>query len=107
MTSGFMKPPLWDENNKEFSVWFRQAKVRKCATESTIRLKNAHGLQLALHLPEGIEICRQIFDKLKTDEMKVENGWKAVIELLETHYQIDESQNGCFKKTKHPKFSKK
>ena len=42
--------------------------------ESKTGLKNLHGLRLALHLPEGKQINRKIFDTLDTDEMKGENG---------------------------------
>ena len=34
-------------------------------------LKDVHGLQLALHLPE---IRRQIFDSVDTDDMKGDDG---------------------------------
>ena len=67
------------------------AKASKCATESITGPKNVHELQLALHLPEGSEIHRQILDTLDTDEMKGENGWRSVTELLETHYQKDDN----------------
>ena len=91
MASGFMNLLLRDEKNKEFSLWLREAKTWKCATESITGLKNVHGLQLALYLSEASEIRRQIFDTLDTDEMKTENGWRSVIELLETHYQKDDN----------------
>ena len=54
MASGFMNPPLWDEKNKEFSLWLQEAMAWKC---------------------EGSEIHRQIFDTLDTDEMEGENSW--------------------------------
>ena len=91
MASGFMSPSLWYEKNKEFSLWLREAKAWKCVKESITGLKNVHGLQLALDFPESSEIRRQIFDTLYTDEMKGENGWRSVIELLETHYQKDDN----------------
>ena len=91
MASGFMNLILWDEKNKEFSLWLREAKAWKCTTESITGLKNVHGLQLALHLPEGSEIRRQIFYTLDTDEMKTKNCWRSVIELLETDYQEDDN----------------
>ena len=50
--------------------------------ESINGLKNVYGLQLALHLPEGSEIRRQIFDKLDSGDLKGEARWTAVIELL-------------------------
>lgn len=43
------------------------------------------GLQVALHLPDGSETWRQIFNVLYTDETKGEN----FVQLLETHYQKD------------------
>ena len=76
MVSGFMNLPLWDKKNMEFSLWLRAAKMRKCATEHITGLKNVYGLQLALHLPDGSEIHRQIFDTFNTDEMNGENGWR-------------------------------
>ena len=57
----------------------------KCATEGINGLKGVHGLQLALHLPEGSEIRRQIFDNFDTDEMKGNDGWNGVIDLLKLH----------------------
>ena len=50
--------------------------------ESIKGLKYVYGLQLALHLPEGSEIRRQMFDKLDTGDLKDEARWTAVIELL-------------------------
>ena len=50
--------------------------------ESINGLKNVYGLQLALHIPQGSEIRRQIFDKLDTSDLKGEARWTAVIELL-------------------------
>ena len=50
--------------------------------ESINGLKNVYGLQLALHIPQGSEIRRQIFDKLDTGDLKDEAIWTAVIELL-------------------------
>ena len=50
--------------------------------ESINGLKNVYGLQLALHIPQGSEIRRQIFDELDTGDLKDEARWTAVIELL-------------------------
>ena len=50
--------------------------------ESINGLKNVYGLQLALHIPQGSEIRRQIFDKLDTGDLKDEARWTAVVELL-------------------------
>ena len=47
--------------------------------ESINGLKNVYGLQLALHLPEGSEIRRQIFDKLDTGDLKDKARWTAVM----------------------------
>ena len=49
--------------------------------ESINGLKNVC-LQFALHLPEGNEISRQIFDKLDTGDLKGEAGWTAVIRII-------------------------
>ena len=54
-------------------------------------MKNVHSLQLKLHLPEGSEIRRQIFDTLDTDDLKGKAGWTAVIELLKQHYEKDDN----------------
>ena len=91
MAGGILNPPQWDENNKEFSLWLREAKAWKVATSGVSGLKDVHGLQLALHLPDGTEIRRQIFDTLDTDEMIGEDGWKAVIDLLEKYYKKDDN----------------
>ena len=91
MASGFLSPPLWDETHKEFSLWLREAKAWKEATASETGLKEVHGLQLALYLPNGSEIRRQIFDTLYTDEMKGHAGWTAVINLIETRYKKDDN----------------
>ena len=50
--------------------------------ESINGLKNVYCLQFALHLPEGNEISRQIFDKLDTADLKGEAGWTAVISII-------------------------
>ena len=91
MATGFLNPPLWDENNKEFSLWLREAKAWKEATSAVTGLKEVHGLQLALHLPDGSEIRRQIFDTLDTDDMKGDAGWRSVINLIEKHYKKDDN----------------
>ena len=91
MASGFLNPPQWDKKRKDFTLWLREVKAWKLATASVTGLKNVHGLQLALHLPEGSEIRTQIFDTIDTDEMEGDDGWKRVIDLLEHHYKKDES----------------
>ena len=47
-------------------------------------LKNVHGLQLVLNLPEGSKIRRYLFDMLDTEQMTGDDGWKTVIELSES-----------------------
>jgi len=79
------------KKNKEFMIWLREAKAWKEATSAVTGLKEVHGLQLALHLPDGSEIRHQIFDTLDTDEMKGESGWRAVITLIEKHYKKDDN----------------
>ena len=81
MSSGFLNPPLWDEKKKEFLFWIQETQAWKCATESLNGLKNVHSLQLALHLRDGSEIKRQIFDTLDTEDLKSEAGWKAPLRL--------------------------
>ena len=86
-----MNPPLSDEKNKEFLLWLRVALAWKCTTESINELKNVHGLQLALHLPEGSEIICQIFDTLDTNDLKGEARWTTVTELLKQYYEKDDN----------------
>ena len=86
-----MNPPLWDEKNKESLLWLRVALAWKCTTESINELKNVHGLQLALHLPEGSEIICQIFDTLDTNDLKGEARWTTVTELLKQYYEKDDN----------------
>ena len=83
MASGIMNPPKWDEKMKDFELWLREVKAWKVATSNMVGLKDVHGLQLALHLPEGSEIRRQIFDSIDTDDMKGDDGWK--------HYSKDDN----------------
>ena len=91
MASGFLNPPQWNEKNKEFSLWLREVKAWKLATSSVAGLKNAHALQLALHLPEGSEIRHQVFDTIDTDDLVGEDGWTKIIALLEKHYKKDDN----------------
>ena len=69
----------WEK--KEFLFWIQETQAWKCATESLNGLKNVHSLQLALHLRDGSEIKRQIFDTLDTEDLKSEAGWKAPLRL--------------------------
>ena len=55
MASGTMSPPKRDEKMKGFELWLTEVKAWK-----VVGLKDVHGLQLALHLPEGSEIGCQI-----------------------------------------------
>ena len=85
MASGIISPPKWDEKMKDFELWLREVKAWKVATSNVVGLKDVHGLQLALHLPEGSEIRHQIFDSIDTDDMKGDDGWKKIIDLLKKH----------------------
>lgn len=89
--SGFLNPLRWGEDNKEFSLWLREAKAWKVATSGVTGLKDVHGLQLALHLPDGSEIRGQVFDTLDTEDMIGDDRWKKVIELIETYYSKDDN----------------
>ena len=74
MASGIMSPLKWDEKMKDFELWLRVVKAWKVATSNVVGLKDVHGLQLPLHLPEGSEISHQIFDSIDTDDMKGDDG---------------------------------
>ena len=91
MASGIMSPPKWDEKMKDFELWLREIKAWKVATSNVVGLKDVHGLQLALHLPEGSEIRHQIFDSIDTDDLKGDDGWKKIIDLLKKHYSKDDN----------------
>ena len=53
-------------------------------------LKDSHAATLTLKLPEGSEIRRHILQSLQPEEMKGEDGWTAVIKLIEEHYKMDD-----------------
>ena len=91
MASGFLSPPKWDEGSKSFDMWLREAKAWKVATAHVTGLKDVHGLQLALHLPEGSEIRNQLFDTLDEQEMSGDDGWKQIIDLMSKYYKKDEN----------------
>lgn len=55
-SKGLLKPPLWDESGKEFSLWIQKFKPWKNTTQDRPALKNLHDKQIASNLPEGIEI---------------------------------------------------
>lgn len=86
------KAPLWEEKYKDFSLWLQEVKTYKCATQDINGLKEVPGPQLALDLPEGNESELEIFDTFDTKEMKGENGWNAVIDLLKLHYKTGNSR---------------
>ena len=86
-----MSPPKWDEKMKDFELWLRKVKAWKVATSNVVGLKDVHGLQLALHLPEGNDIRRQSFYSIDTDDMKGDDGWKKIIDLLRKHYSKDDN----------------
>ena len=90
-STGLLKPPPWDESTKEFSLWLKEIKAWKLATKDVSTLKNVHGLQLVLNLPEGSEIRRHLFDMLDTEQMTDDDGWKRVNELLESYYKKDDN----------------
>ena len=54
----------WKKQN--FCNGSEKPKHGNVQAESINGLKNVYGLQLALHLPEGSEIRRQVFNKLDT-----------------------------------------
>ena len=54
------------KKNRIFCNGSEKPKHGNVQAESINGLKNVYGLQLALHLPEGSEIRRQIFNKLDT-----------------------------------------
>ena len=91
MASGIMSPPKWDEGGKQFDLWLREVKAWKAATEHVTGLKNVHGLQLALHLPDNSEIRSQVFDSLDIEELKGDTGFDKVLELLQNNYSKDEN----------------
>ena len=72
-------------------MWLREVKSWRVATLEVKSLKDVHGLQLALHLPEGTEIRRQIFDTFEPEQMQGDEGWKRVIELIENCYKKDDN----------------
>ena len=76
---------------KDFELWLREIKAWKVATSNVVGLKDVHGLQLALHLPEGSEIRHQVFDSIETDDMKGDDGWKKIIDLLKKHHSKDDN----------------
>ena len=91
MSSGFLNPPKWDDSNKNFDMWLREAEAWKVVKATVNGLKDVHGLQLALHLPEGSEIRNHIFDTLETAEMMGDDGWKKITDLLCQYYKKDEN----------------
>ena len=86
-STGLLNPPLRDESTKEFPLWLKETKAWKLNIKEVSALKNVHGLRLVLNLPEGSEIRRHLFDTLDTEQMTGDDGWKTVIELLESCYR--------------------
>ena len=72
-------------------MWLREAQAWKVATNAVPGLKDVHGLQLALHLPEKSEIRNQIFDTFDTAEMQGNDGWKKIIDLMSKYYKKDDN----------------
>ena len=90
MASSVTDPPKWDESTKDFEMWLTEVKVWKLSTANVPWLKDSHAATLVLRLPEGSEIRRHILQTLQPDDMKGENGWNAVIKLIEEHYKMDD-----------------
>ena len=90
-SGGFLNPPTWDDTTKDFEFWLREIQAWKRATQNVTGLKGVHSLQLALHLPEGSEIRRQVFDTFDTDELTGEDGWTQLVDHLRTHYAKSEN----------------
>ena len=59
----------------------------KLATKDVSGLKNVHGLQLVLNLPEGSEIRRYLFDMLDTEQMTGDGGKQLL--NYQNHYKKD------------------
>ena len=89
-TSGVMDPPKWDESMKDFEMWLAEVHLWKQATQNVPWLKDSHGATLTLGLPEGSEIRNHILQTIQPDDMKGDDGWAAVIELIKEHYRMDE-----------------
>ena len=89
-SSSITDPPKWDESTKDFETWLTEVKVWKLSTANVAWLKDSHAATLTLRLPEGSEIRRHILQTLQPEEMKGEDGWDAVIKLIEEHYKMDD-----------------
>ena len=76
LNQGFQIRPsngLW--NYEPTKVGFEDERLAwKVATSNMVGLKDVHGLQIALYLPEGSEIRHQIFYSIDTDDMKGDDG---------------------------------
>ena len=86
-----MNPPTWDDRRKDFEFWLREIEAWKRATQNVNGLKGVHSLQLALHLPEGSEIRRQVFDTFDTEQLTGEAGWTELVAHLKKHYARGEN----------------
>ena len=56
-----------------------------------LSIENVHGLQLVLNLTGASEIRRHLFNTLGTEQMIGDDGWKTVIELLESYYKKNDN----------------
>ena len=88
-----VEPPKWDPEKKDFSVWLREATAWKIVTMDLKGMKDNHAIILTLKFPEGSEIREHLFESFSVDEMKGEDGWTAVIGLVEEHFKKEGSIN--------------
>ena len=75
---------------KDFETWLSEVKLWKMSTANVNWLKDCHAAILTLRLPESSEIRRHIIETLKPEEMAGDDGWNAVIKLIEEHYKMDD-----------------
>ena len=66
----FVNSPLWDDKSKGLSLWLLEVKIWKCTMEDMNSLEGVHGLQLMLHLPNGIGFGEQVFGSFDSDAVK-------------------------------------
>ena len=89
-SSSSKDPPQWNESMKDFETWLSEVKLWKMSTANVSWLKDCHAAILTLRLPESSEIRRHIIETLKPEEMAGDDGWNAVIKLIEEHYKMDD-----------------
>ena len=99
-STGSLSPPEWDDVHESFDTWLKELNAWKWATRNVAGLKDVHGLQLALHLPKGTELRRQVFDAFSTEQMAGDAGWTNVIGLLCKYYEKDDN-TAAFETWKH------